>query len=160
MGPHESPVFEELKADMVAAGRLLGREILVLEVRRFDFEASFAALAEQGAQALVVSNFIFYFDGRENQIIELAGRYKIPTMYPTRAYPFWGGLMSYNTDVLTSFRQVVAGYVARILKGEKPGDLPVQLPTKFEFIINQKTAMSLGIVIPPMLLVFADQLIK
>jgi putative ABC transport system substrate-binding protein len=68
--------------------------------------------------------------------------------------------MSYNTDVLAGFRQVLAGYVSLILKGEKPADLPVQLPTKFEFIINLKTAMSLDIAIPRTLLVFADQLIK
>jgi putative ABC transport system substrate-binding protein len=160
-GPRESPVFEEMKSDMLAAGRALGREIIALEVRRLDFEAAFATLVEQRAGALIVGNYTLFFDPRNrDRILELAARHKIPTTYPGRVFAVDGGLMSYDTDSMAAVRQVGAYYVGRILKGAKPADLPVQQPTKFQLVINLKTATALGIEVPPTLLAIADEVIE
>jgi putative ABC transport system substrate-binding protein len=123
-GPSGSPVFEDMKSDMLAAGRSLGREIIVLEVRRLDFEAAFATLVEQRAGALIVGNYTFFSDAsNRDKILELAARHKIPAIYPGREYAVNGGLMSYNTDTLASNR-LVGNYAGRILKGAKPQTCP------------------------------------
>src|SRR5262245_47944027 len=144
---------------MLAAGRSLAREIIILEVRRFDFEATFATLAEQQIQALVVSSFS-YFNDHQNKIVELAARYRVPAIYPNRNFILKGGLMSYSLDGSTLVREVLAKYVVRILKGEKPADLPVQQPTRHQFVINRKTAKMFGIDIPRLLLAFATEVIE
>jgi putative tryptophan/tyrosine transport system substrate-binding protein len=152
-----APISEQLKSDMIAAGRALEREIFVSDVRSFDFKAAFATLVEQQASALIVGNFTVFSNNRE-KIVELAARHKIAAMYPGRQYVVEGGLMSYGAAGF-GFRQLVRDYVVPILKGVKPADLPVRQPTEFAFVINLKTAKALGIKIPPMLHALATELI-
>jgi putative ABC transport system substrate-binding protein len=121
-----------------------------------DIAAAFATLVEQQVNALLISADAF-FDTARHQIISLAARYAIPTLFPTRASVAAGGLLSYGPDPL--FRQVGL-YAGRILKGEKPADLPVVQPTKFELVINLKTARTLGLTIPETLLAPADEVIQ
>ncbi len=92
-------------------------------------------------------------------IVDLAAQYRLPAIYPARFYAELGGLMSYGVDFVGLYRQA-AGYVARILRGEKPGDLPIQQPTKFELVINTKTAKALGLIVPPALFALADKVIE
>jgi putative ABC transport system substrate-binding protein len=94
-----------------------------------------------------------------DRIIALAARYKVPAVYPLRYFAVSGGLISYGPDRLEPYRRA-AGYVDRILKGEKPAELPVQEPTKYEFVINLKTAGALGITVPPTMLALADEVIE
>jgi putative tryptophan/tyrosine transport system substrate-binding protein len=160
-GPSESPVFEASRSDMFAAGRALGREIIVLEVRRLDFEAAFATAVEQGVGALMVGNYTLFGDRRNrDKILELAAHHKIPAMYPGRSYVNNGGLMSYDRDIQAGFHQVGADYVGRILNGAKPPDLPVQQPTKVDLVINLKTAKALDLTVPRILLATASDLIE
>jgi putative tryptophan/tyrosine transport system substrate-binding protein len=93
------------------------------------------------------------------QIIALAARYRLPAIYPFRYYTMGGGLISYGPDAVDQYRRA-AGYVDRILKGEKPSDLPVQAPTKYELVVNHKTAKALGLAIPDKLLATADEVIE
>jgi ABC-type uncharacterized transport system substrate-binding protein len=159
-GPADSPIFEDLRSRTVAAAKALGREIVVLEIRRnLDLEPAFATLAEQGAGAVIVGEFTSLASVHD-RIIALAAHHKVPTMYPNRLYSAAGGLMSYNTDFADAVRQLGAQYVGRILKGAKPSDLPVQQPTKFELVINATTAKALGLTIPETLLATADEVIQ
>jgi putative ABC transport system substrate-binding protein len=100
-----------------------------------------------------------YFDGSSNSIIALADRHQLPGVYPFRYFATQGGLVSYGVDAEDLFRRS-ASYVDRILKGEKPADLPVQAPTKYELVINLKTAKALGLEVPPTLLARADEVIE
>jgi putative ABC transport system substrate-binding protein len=159
-GPSESPVFEEFKDDMLAAGRALGREVVVLEVRHFDFRATFSTLVEQQVDALIVGTFTFFYEPRyRDQILNLAARHSVPTIFPSRLFVTRGGLMSYAANDADTWRQVGA-YTAKVLKGAKPANLPVLQPTVFELVINLKTAKAFGFSLPPTLLAIADEVIE
>jgi putative ABC transport system substrate-binding protein len=148
----------ELTSDLLAAARSLGRQVIVLECRsEHDFEVAFATLLQRKAGALVVSAFPLAYNNR-NKILALAARHKIPAIYPQSPYVYAGGLMSYGA--LGTLRQVGSDYVPRILEGANPADLPIQQPTRFELIINLKTAKVLGLTMPSTLLVSADKVIE
>jgi putative ABC transport system substrate-binding protein len=160
-GPSDAPIFENRKSDILAAGRMLGRKILLLEVRGRDFEAAFRTLVQQRADALIVGSFRFFLNPEtRDAILRLATRHKIATIYPNRSYTDHGGLMSYDTDHAVALRVVGSQYVGRILKGAKPADLPVMGPTKFELVINLKTAKALGLTFPPSLFATANEVIR
>jgi putative tryptophan/tyrosine transport system substrate-binding protein len=145
--------------DVQQAARDLGLRLLVLNGGSDeDIEAAFAGLAPQGVAALLVGADPF-FDTRRDQLIALVARHRVPAVYQFRDYALAGGLMSYGANITDLYRQVGL-YVGRILKGEKPADLPVMLPTKFELVINLKTAKALGIDISANLLTLADEVIE
>jgi len=140
------------------AARRLGLEILVLKAsNENEIEAAFADAVEQRAGALFFADI--YFESRRDQIAALGLRHALPVMRGGGDGVVAGGLMSYGVDVLDHYRQAGV-YVGRILKGEKPSDLPVQQATKFEFVINLKTAKALGLTIPPQVLALADEVIE
>jgi len=158
-GPSSSLLFEEDTGEILKAARALGRDVIVAEVRSpFDFEAPFGTFTERGAGALIVGTFPWFFEHRD-KILALAARHKIPAMYPSGSFVFAGGLMSYSAG-RDAFRQLGFQYVGRLLKGVNPSDLPVQQPTKFELVINLKTAKALGLDVPPTLLARADEVIE
>jgi putative tryptophan/tyrosine transport system substrate-binding protein len=123
-----------------------------------DIEMAFEIVAQNGAAGLLVVQDPFY-NSRRDQIVALAARYRRPVVYPLREFAEIGGLVSYGHDLVDGYRQMGV-YVGRILKGEKPADLPVVQPTKFEFVINLKTAKTLGLTVPPSLLTTANEVIE
>jgi ABC-type uncharacterized transport system substrate-binding protein len=145
--------------DLKAAASPSGQQLLFLEARSVaDFDVAFAMLVQKRAGALLVTSDPL-FNRQRVRLVELAARNAIPAMYPWRDFTDAGGLMSYGNSLSDAFRQ--AGiYTGRILKGDKAADLPVWQPTKFEFVINLKTAKMLGIDVPPTLLTFADEVIE
>jgi putative ABC transport system substrate-binding protein len=146
-------------SDIQTAARSVGQQITVLNASTIrDIEAAFATLAQMRADALLVATDPFFFT-RAAQLVVLAARHAIPTVYSRREFAAAGGLMSYGANQNDSYR-VLGVYAARILKGEKPADLPIQRPTKFELVINLSTAKALGLEIPPPLLAHADDLIE
>jgi putative tryptophan/tyrosine transport system substrate-binding protein len=141
------------------AAHMLGRQLDVLEVTNAaDIDAAFATLTQHGDGAVALSADPFMNSHRE-QLIALTTRYKLPSLFYSRESVAGGALMSYGASFADSFDQA-GGYAARILKGEKPADLPVLQATKFEFIINLKTAKALGLTFPPTLLALADEVIE
>ena len=142
-----------------AAGRNIGVRIITLKIGGEDeFEPGFANAVNGGATALLVSSSQFFIDHR-SQLIALAAKYKLPAIYQNGTYATSGGLMSYGPDTFDSFRQFGA-YTGRVLKGDRASDLPVLQPTKFEFVINLKTARDLGMDIPAGVLAIADAVIE
>jgi putative tryptophan/tyrosine transport system substrate-binding protein len=146
-------------SDVLAAARSIGQPMSVLSASTVDeIDAAFAIAAERHLGALMVDGDAL-FNFRQDQMVALAARYKIPASYPTRVFTDAGGLMSYGNDRRESARR--AGiYVGRILKGDKPSDLPVLQPTKFGLAINMKTAKALGLTVPLTLQVAADVVIE
>ena len=123
-----------------------------------DIEAAFQTIEKNKIKALLVTASPF-FDTRRDRIIALAAQHTVPAMYQFREYPAAGGLMSYGIDLADVYRQIGV-YASRVLKGEKPGELPIIQPTKFELVINMKTVNALGLAIPSGVLSIADDVIE
>jgi ABC-type uncharacterized transport system substrate-binding protein len=123
-----------------------------------EIERAIAAFAHSSNAGLILTASALAFVHR-NLIVTLAARHKLPAVYFARAFVAAGGLVSYGTDVIDQYRRA-AGYIDRILKGEKPADLPVQAPTKYELVVNLKTAKALGLTVPLPLLARADEVIE
>jgi putative ABC transport system substrate-binding protein len=151
-----SPEDKTERNQIEAAARDIGQNMLFADAaREGDIDAAFATFAEKGVGAVLVGSGPFFRSHKEH-IVALAARYKLPTSYSLREYVEAGGLMSYGTSIGDAYRQ--AGlYAARILKGEKPAELPVVQATKFELLINTKTAKALALTVPQTLLVAADE---
>ena len=147
------------RATVQDAARALGARLIILDASSpRDIESTFEVLVGQRVGGLVVSGEIFLLSQRD-RLVELAVRYAVPTIYAYREFPLAGGLMSYGTDILDGYR--LAGiYTGKIIKGEKPADLPVQQATKVELVINLKTAKTLGLTMPLALLGRADLVIE
>jgi putative ABC transport system substrate-binding protein len=154
-----SPMMAGYLQGAAQAASALGVDIRLLNAStESEIDEAFASLARLPAGGLIVPNEP-YLDSQRDRITALAARYSVPALYNLREYVFAGGLASYGPSLQDSYRRA-AVYVGRILKGEKPADLPVQIPTRFEFVINLKTAKTLGITIPPTLLTRADEVIE
>jgi putative ABC transport system substrate-binding protein len=154
-----NPVTEGDIEEMLRAARSVGQSVVVVRAsNENEIDAAFATIARERADALLV-NVDAYLSSRKDQIIGLAARYRIPASYPNSEYVRAGGLTSYGDDRAESQRQVGL-YAARILKGEKPADLPVMQPIKFEMVVNLKTARALGLTVPDKLLALADEVIE
>jgi putative ABC transport system substrate-binding protein len=158
VNPNFPEVETQLK-DLSMAASAIGQQIVTLRASsEGDIEAAFTALAERRIGALLVTFDPFFYSQR-NRLVALAARYAVPTIFGFREFAVAGGLMSYGTSVADAFRQTGV-YVGQVLKGGKPADLPVIQPTKFEFVINLKTAKALGLTVPVTLQVAADELIE
>ena len=145
--------------DVEAAAGALGKRIHILNAStEGEIDRAFSALAELRAGAVIIGASALFI-GQRNQIVALAAGYTIPVMSPWREFTAAGGLISYGTSLSASYRQVGI-YTGRILKGEKPADLPVVQPTKFEFVINLKTAKALGLTVPLVVQMTADEVIE
>jgi putative tryptophan/tyrosine transport system substrate-binding protein len=146
--------------EMREAGRSAGQRIEILQAGdEHEIDTAFARLIEIHADALVVAPHAL-FATQTRQLIALAARHAIPALYWRREFAEAGGLMSYGSSLADAVRRVVGVYVGRILKGEKPGDLPVQQPTKFELVVNAKAAKAIGLAIPESFLARADEVIE
>jgi putative ABC transport system substrate-binding protein len=154
-----TPVSEGERYEVEPAAESIGQKLLTVEVNRAaDIEAAFATFVERGVSAVLVGAGPFLNSSRR-KIAELAARHAIPAIYAQREGADSGGLMSYGTNISEAYRQVGI-YAGRILKGEKPGDLPVIQAAKFEFVINLKAAKALGLEFHPQLLATADEVIE
>jgi ABC-type uncharacterized transport system substrate-binding protein len=153
------PGTERQLRDVEVAARVLGLQLMVLRASsERETETAFATMARQSGVALLVGVDPFLLERREH-IVALAARHAIPAIYAVREFAVAGGLMSYGSDFAGSYRQ--AGiYTGRIVRGEKPADLPVQRSTKFEFVINFKTAKALGLAVPNSMQLLADEVIE
>jgi ABC-type uncharacterized transport system substrate-binding protein len=159
VNPASAVPAEAILRDVQEAARVIGLQVIALNastIRKID--AAFAAIARERAKAVFVAGDGFFFS-RRVQLAMLAVRYAVPAIYSLREYPEAGGFMSYGTSFPDVYRHIGV-YAGRIIKGEKPADLPVQQSTKFEFVINVQAASLLGLDIPPTLLARADEVIE
>jgi putative ABC transport system substrate-binding protein len=158
LNPTSSTAASQL-SDLQEAARTIGLQLHVLRASTDDeIDAAFESIAQNHIPALVMAGDPF-FNSRRDKLVALAARNALPSMYSFRDYAVVGGLMSYGIDLPDVYRQIGV-YVGRILKGAKPADMPVEQPTKFEFVINLKTAKALGLTIPAGLISFADEVIE
>jgi putative ABC transport system substrate-binding protein len=142
-----------------AAAQSVGREVAVQEAATdAEIEAAFAAFVKAGVGGLIVQNDPF-FDSRRGHILTLSTGNRLPGIFHIREFPGDGGLMSYGASLSDTYRQAGV-YAGKILRGAKPDDLPVLRPTKFELVINTRTARSLGLAVPQSMLIAADELIE
>jgi putative tryptophan/tyrosine transport system substrate-binding protein len=154
-----SPDTEAERNDVQAAALAIGQQLIILDVRSDrDIETAFGSFVQRGAGALLVGSGAFLFSHRE-RLVALAARHALLTSYSLREYVIAGGLMSYAPSITDAYSQA-GSYAGRILKGEKPADMPVIQSSKFEFLINLKTAKALGLTIPPSVLAIADEVIE
>jgi putative tryptophan/tyrosine transport system substrate-binding protein len=154
-----NPSTERAVRDVQEAARAKGLQLQVLKAgSESEIDAAFASLVQLHAAALVVAGDAF-FASRRDQLAALASRHAVPAIYPLRQFAVAGGLISYGPSLIVIWRQTGI-YAGRILKGAKPADLPVQQPTKFELVINLKTAKALGLTVPQSLLARADEVIE
>lgn len=162
IGALVNPTYEDASLqlrELEEAGAAIGQTIKILRSSTAqEVDATFASLVQQGIAALMIANDPF-FAGRRDQIIALAAQYAIPTIYFLREFAAAGGLMSYGASLTEANRQGGV-YVGKVLRGAKPADLPVWRPTKFELVINLRTAKTLGLTIPPTVLATADEVIE
>jgi putative tryptophan/tyrosine transport system substrate-binding protein len=159
LGDVNYPAFEAGLPTVEAAGRTLGRQMAVVKISsEREFEGAFAKIVQAGAGALLVSGSPF-FTSQRRALVALAARHAIPAIYDQRDFVVDGGLISYSASFTGAYRQA-GTYVGKILKGAKPAELPVLQPTSFELVLNLKTAKTLGLDVPPSLLVAADEVIE
>jgi putative ABC transport system substrate-binding protein len=158
VNPNNPRTDTQLK-EIEAAASALGRQYHLLKASTADaIDVAFATLAQRNEGALLIIGDPF-FSSRRNQLVALAARHKIPTLYHDLAFAEPGGLIIYGSSIPDSYRHA-GNYTGRILRGEKPADLPVMQATKIDFVINLKTAKALGLEIPPTLLALADEVIE
>ena len=155
----DSPETAAERRDLQAAAQAVGQQLVVFDAAsERDIETAFAMFVQRGARAVITVGGAFIFSNRE-RIVALAARHALPASYANRELIEAGGLMSYGASITDAYRQVGI-YTGRILKGEKPAELPVMQATKFELVINLKTATALGLTVPDKLLVAADEVIE
>jgi putative ABC transport system substrate-binding protein len=155
----KNPQFEIQTDELAAASRNAGQEILVLKAStNSEIDAAFATLADRRVGAVIIGQDTF-FTSQPAQFAALAQRYAIPAISPWREHVTAGILLSYGANITDAYRQA-GNYTGRVLKGERPTELPIMQPTKFELVINLKTAKALGVEIPPMLLSTAEEVIE
>ena len=146
-------------SDVQAAAHSLGTELLVLNAsNEREIDAAFTSAVQQHVKAVVVGADSVFLS-RRDQLVGLAARYALPAIYYVREFAVAGGLISYGASITDAYR-LAGRYAGRILNGEKPADLPIQQPVKFELAINLKTAKTLGLTVPPSLLTSADDVIE
>jgi putative ABC transport system substrate-binding protein len=159
LGNPASPTFADVRNSAQKAGQRAGLSIVPVEARDpQEIETAFSAFAKEHVQAFIAAGDAVFFTQRR-QITELALRHRLPSIFPQREYAQAGGLMSYGENLADFFRRA-ASFVDKIFKGAKPGDLPIEQPTRFNLVINRKTADMLGVTIPSQLYIFADEVIE